>query len=236
MVCVPGGPFQYGCIAEVEEFGDCFPEPPLHEIFLPTFEIDAHEATVAEYWACVDAGACSRSTPGAGLLGEVQTTQIGWDYPINCVDWAQAVAYCEWMGKRLPSAMEWEKAARGSDGRLFPWGNEAPDCSRTVWWPDYPDGPGPYPAGAGCATGAPQPVGSRPAGASPYGALDMAGNVSEWVADDATNVSGDELIKMLRGGAFLHHEADVLYTFRQLGFTAVGDGNMFNGIRCARGP
>lgn len=233
MACVPGGWFLRGCIAEVEEFGNCFPETEYGEAELPTFEIDVYEVTVGQYAECVEAGACAPIEQGP--LCDVRTDRLGADYPINCVGWDQAVAYCQWTGKRLPTAIEWEKAARGTDGRIFPWGDEAPDCQRAVWWPDYPEGPGPYPAGAGCATGAPLPVGSRPAGVSPYGVHDMGGNVSEWVEDDATNALGDGL-KMLRGGAFLHHDAHVMHTWRELGFTAVGEPNMFNGFRCVRGP
>jgi formylglycine-generating enzyme required for sulfatase activity len=113
------------------------------------------------------------------------------DHPINCVDWEMAGAYCAWRDRRLPTEAEWEYAARGGDDRLYPWGNEPPSalrldlCGREcaaaakreldeVWVPMYD-------ADDGWATTA--PVGSFPAGASRFGALDMAGNVWEWTAD-----------------------------------------------------
>jgi iron(II)-dependent oxidoreductase len=110
----------------------------------------------------------------------------GDDLPVTFVDWGEASAFCAWAGGRLPTAEEWEKAARGTDGRRWPWGDEADPARAHV--------------GPGIKRGAPDPVGSRPAGASPYGLLDMAGNVWEWTADE-----GPPGERGLRGGSYASH-------------------------------
>jgi formylglycine-generating enzyme required for sulfatase activity len=166
MVCVEAGSFLMGCNQELDD--NCSAtEFPVHEVYLDRFSIDVHEVTVAEYRACVDAGGCTEADPcNAARPG------MG-DHPINCVDWEQAGAYCAWVGKRLPTEAEWEKAARGTDERTYPWGEDEPSCALAVIAED----------GEGCGSEGTYPVGSRPAGASPYGALDMIGNVEEWVLD-----------------------------------------------------
>lgn len=159
VVAVDAGEFMMGCNEAVDE--DCSEdEAPLHTVTLSAFEIDRTEVTQAQYTACVVDGAC-----------ELPTCEWNCDeaeLPASCVTWSHANAYCAWANKRLPTEAEWEKAARGAEGNKYPWGNEEPDCSRANM--------------AGCGAEA-RPAGSLAAGASPYGALDMAGNMVELVAD-----------------------------------------------------
>jgi peptidoglycan hydrolase-like protein with peptidoglycan-binding domain len=139
---------------------------PVHTVHLDGFWIDRTEVTNAMYAKCVAAGSCE--PPFASSYHREGYN----DYPVYSVSWEQANTYCSWAGRRLPAEAEWEKAARGTDGRSYPWG-EGLDCSLAYY--------------SGCDKNAygviAKPVGSYPEGASPYGALDMAGNVSEWVVD-----------------------------------------------------
>ncbi len=153
-VPVPAGPFVMGADAGGE--GD---EGPRHTATTGAYRIDRTEVSRAAFGRCVRAGACAPPRD----LGERFRDE---DAPVVGVSWMQARAYCGWARGRLPTEREWEKAARGTDGRTFPWGEEPPTAARAVF-------------GRG-REGAPDPVGGRPAGASPYGALDLAGNVWEW--------------------------------------------------------
>ena len=160
MVAVEAGAFLMGCDSATA--GDCQDdELPLHAVTLSAFEIDRTEVTQEAYAACIDAGACT--APACDFDPVLRRL-----YPVTCVTFRQARDFCAFAGKRLPTEAEWEKAARGSDGRAHPWGQAPPDCALANAF--------------GCA-GATQPVGIHPGGASPYGALDMAGNASEYVAD-----------------------------------------------------
>ena len=171
MVNVPEGAFLMGCNEQDDR--DCErDERPAKEVFVDAFYIDAQEVTVASYAACVEAGKCTtlELERGRGCnWGEADRLA----HPINCVDWDQAAAFCAWAGKRLPTEAEWEKAARGTDGRIFPWGNAEASCELAVISDSQ----------QGCGLKSTSPVCSKPASHSPYGACDMAGNVMEWVAD-----------------------------------------------------
>jgi formylglycine-generating enzyme required for sulfatase activity len=155
MVLVPAGEFIMG--ADDAEADD--DERPVARTFVPAFWIDRLEVTNARYRRCMEAGACT--PPIAGPVRDPARA----DHPVALTSWQQAVAYCRWAGKRLPTEAEWEKAARGGDGRRYPWG----------------DG---FDAGRAAAAGAAgtSAVGRHPAGASPYGVLDLAGNVWEWTS------------------------------------------------------
>lgn len=161
MVSIPAGAFFMGCNAAVDT--NCFDdEKPGRTVSLDAFTIDTYEVTVANYRQCVEAGKCTALDMG-GSCNWNQSNRA--QHPINCMDWNQAKTYCEWQGKRLPTEAEWEKAARGTDKRVYPWGNEW-DAKK-----------------ANVNTSGTVAVGSYAAGISPYGAYDMSGNVWEWTAD-----------------------------------------------------
>ncbi len=166
MVWVAPGEFDMGCNLSID--AECgADEYPYHTVDLDGFGLDETEVTVLDYKACLeDSGACGTPGTGAGCLWATGTGV--YQEPINCVTWQQAADYCAWNGKRLCTEAEWEKGARGTDGRIYPWGTAAPTCSIAVIY--------------GCV-GSTQDVGTHPQGDSPYGAHDMLGNVWEWTAD-----------------------------------------------------
>jgi formylglycine-generating enzyme required for sulfatase activity len=161
MVYVAAGEFHMGSVEGRED------EQPVHQVYLDGFYIDRTEVTNAQYAECVEAGACWMSDQGSSTRTSYYDNSAYDEYPVHYVNWSGAQDYCVWMGKRLPTEAEWEKAARGTDGRTYPWGEEF-DCDL---------------ANCGKCTDDTTAAGSYPGGASPDGALDMAGNVWEWVAD-----------------------------------------------------
>jgi formylglycine-generating enzyme len=176
MVMIPAGAFLMGASSKDDPLS--YPkERPQHTVTLSAFEIDRCEVTTADYRACVTAGKCTAPKTTEGCNFSIAGRD---NHPINCVQWEQADAYCKFVGKRLPTEAEWEKAARGGDGRLYPWGND-PKPSCTHAWID--DNGGTIDGGESCGMNSTAPVGTKPLGASPYGVHDMLGNVWEWTAD-----------------------------------------------------
>ena len=186
MVPVPAGRFPMG--ANLPQPGD---ESPQHLVTLPAFWIDRYEVSNAHYRKCVEAGACNEPQD----LRFYQDVRYA-NHPVAFVTWYQADTYCRWLDERLPAESEWEKAARGTQGWDYPWGN----------------GLLPEKLNAGLRFTGMLPVGSFPEGASPYGALDMAGNVWEWTADWYMPYPGShyrsdlfgEKYKVVRGGSWNH--------------------------------
>jgi len=231
MVWVPAGEFLMGSKDGWLAADD---EHPQHTVHVSEFWIDKTEVTNEQYGRCVAAGACQASDYADDEHFN------GADQPVAWVSWHDAHAYCEWAGKRLPTEAEWEKAARGTDGRKYPWGNSFDSsklnfCDANCEWEhkdsDADDGYQ-YPA----------PVGSYPEGASPYGALDMAGNMTEWCQDwfdmdyyasspqrDPQGPSSGEY-RVVRGGSWGSDERLVRAAFRNW---AVPDVRNFGiGFRC----
>jgi formylglycine-generating enzyme required for sulfatase activity len=161
MVSIPAGEFTMG-----SQDGDP-DERPAHQVYVDAFYIDKYEVTVGQYAPFQQA--IGANSPVDWKTMNQRSNQKS---PVSNVDWADAYGYCRWAGKRLPTEAEWEKAARGTDGRLYPWGNDPPTPLHAN-----------YGKTGSNSHGALVPVGALEDGKSPYGIYDMAGNVWEWVSD-----------------------------------------------------
>jgi formylglycine-generating enzyme required for sulfatase activity len=205
MKCVAGGSF----------VNDGLDGGPSEERFIETLFVDETEVLVGAYAQCVTAGSCTAPGTDGNCMDIVAG---GDDHPVNCVYWAQAVEYCAWRDKRLPTEWEWEWAARGRDeGRIHPWGDEAPG-DRACWW--FAD---PTPTGT-CSAGSYSPDGD-----SRDGIVDLAGNVWEWT-DDWHN--GPPL-RVVRGGTWANMDPDQLSASHRLGLDPEFRSQYF-GFRCVR--
>ncbi|HMD81240.1 MAG TPA: formylglycine-generating enzyme family protein, partial [Anaerolineales bacterium] len=222
LVYVPAGEFTMG-----SDSGEAH-EKPVHMVSLDAFWIDQTEVTNAMYAKCVQDGACSQPDDTS-----IYSDSNYANHPVVYVSWNNAKAYCEWADRRLPTEAEWEKAARGENAFTYPWGNDAPNNNLLNY---------------NIAVGDRTDVGKYPDGASPYGALDMAGNVWEWVADwfDANYyatlgeiarnpqgpISGQD--RVVRGGSWYDGDYYVRSALRSRNDPAYSDSGI--GLRCSRSP
>ena len=238
MVRFDRGAFRMGCPSRQDPDCEDDERPPLR-VALSRFFLDPREVTVAEYARCIEAGACTRIDPARCFVWTGSEFKKGIampdallqpDNPIVCVNWQQAARYCQAQGKHLPTEAEWERAAAGTTRRRYPWGDDPPTCERA-----HHDGCGEHT----------RPVGTRPAGATPEGVHDLAGNVAEWVhdfyvksrvrssfreADPLGPIVGE--VRVVRGGSYYEGAATLRNAYRyglapQSGFSTVG-------FRCAR--
>jgi serine/threonine-protein kinase len=237
-IYVPAGFVLFGCQGDDAECEA--DERPAKRVEVAAFFIDAHEVRVLDYEQCVRERGCNATGLSGYALGTGSfglSKQCNWrrdarsDHPINCVTHTQATTFCQWAKKRLPSEVEWERAARGDDARSFPWGNEPPTCERTVM--------------GGCGGEGTAPVAAQPADRSPFGVIGLTGNVREWVADwyDADHYrnlvpdrpvgpsSGSE--RVARGGGWGNPVAKYLRASAR-SHSAPETRSVHLGFRCAR--
>jgi formylglycine-generating enzyme required for sulfatase activity len=245
MVYIPAGKFLMGSDDGEAEEG------PAHEVYLDAYWIDQAEITNGMYALCAEAGSCqppkeTGSYTRASYYDDVKFA----DYPVIFVDWGMANAYCQWAGARLPTEAEWEKAARGESALIYPWGKDWDVESRKRL--NFADKNNPEMASDLSADDGYRdtaPVGSYPAGKSPYGIYDLAGNVWEWVADwyapfyyrdsplnnppGPTGPTEEVSMRALRGGAWVAANPDVFHTYNRNGLE-LSDFSSSVGFRCAR--
>ena len=241
MIFIPEGSFTMGFEIENEnEWGD-MDEEPVHQVVLSSYWIDKYEVTSSSFANFLnenknEAHRFIEITPSVTVKFEnnVYKPRKGLEnYPVNRVSWFGADAYCKWKGKRLPTEAEWEKAARGTDQRIFPWGNEFPDNSRVTFRRKFSEK----------GFQVMEPVDGMKDGISPFGVHQMAGNVWEWVSDwfdssvyqdeNRIDPKGPEsgISKVLRGGNW-HYKAYYMrttYRFNERPETF----KVWQGFRCA---
>jgi len=244
MVEIRAGVFTMGVDIENEkEWGDV-DEEPLHEVYLSKYYIDRYEVSAAQFadFLNKNMGKIERyidlkpAVTIEKVNGKLQPRKGLENYPANRVSWYGADAYCREQGKRLPTEAEWEQAAKGPDGRVFPWGDEAPDNTRVTYKRKFNE----------LGFKAMEPVDSMEKGRSPYGLHHMAGNVWEWVADwyDEGDYSDTRVrdpqgpeegtTKVLRGGNWYYRAYYLRTTYR---FNEKPDAfKIWQGFRCAKTP
>lgn len=243
MVTIPAGPFPMGCSVNDPDCDKDEGAAGGTMVHVPEFRIDTHEVTVAEYVECISAGKCTRPKDHARNkycnIGEPSRMQ----HPVNCVDWQEAVDYCNYVDKRLPTEAEWEKAARGNVNSRYPWGEEV-TCQHAILDDKVTTGSVPG-EGDGCGEDRTWKVGSRqPNG---YGLYDMNGNAGEWTsvwyARDAIqqyargNLDGPDngQQRVVRGGSWDEDPPNLRASFRNVKPPVSGRSIYGSiGLRCAR--
>jgi len=223
-VFVPEGEFPMG--TDNKSFTPSYPQ---HMVYLNAYWIDQTEVTNGMYANCVASGVCEEYVYDLDGYNSRYSDRAHSDFPVNYVDWDNANTYCLWVNRRLPTEAEWEKAARGTDGRIYPWGNDPPNQNLMNF---------------NMYLGVPVAVDRYWQGSSPYGALQMAGNLREWVADwfdpsyyryspfynPTGPLSGTD--KSLRGGSYLD-DARSSFSFNRLRHDPDSAGAN-RGFRCAQ--
>jgi formylglycine-generating enzyme required for sulfatase activity len=241
LVYVPGGEFVMGAASADPDALER--EKPAHSVVLDGYWIDSTEVTNAMYAGCVADGGCSPQTEDTSFSRSAyanESTCAG--YPVVHVTWQQADDYCLWAGRRLPTEAEWEKAARGTDGRLFAWGDQAPsDAMANLCGSECRMEPRDRAIDDGFLDTA--PVGHFAQDVSPFGAFDLTGNVAEWVADrgqegyyavsPAENPTGPAAgdTRVFRGAAFNVIGSGARLTFRSFLLPSASSDSL--GFRCA---
>jgi iron(II)-dependent oxidoreductase len=229
MVLIPAGAFTMGQDGSKPKNG------PAHTVDLPAYEIDRFEVTNDDFARFVEeTGYVSYAEENSSKNWRDAAEAKGGNHPVVYVTWNDAKAYCEWAGKRLPTEAEWEKAARGDDGRVYPWGNDFPPPDQVDQFGDF------YETGLRSTF----PVGGFEKGASPYGVYDMAGNVREWVEDyflpyegaaaDADPFFGEENRVNRGGGWFDGEDGELVTTYNRNAGPPDTSANDDIGFRCAR--
>jgi len=242
-VLISAGEFRMGCSPEDPDCSDDEGDSGGVSVNVPVFEIDQYEVPVGEYRECIEAGVCNRPKDHQRSKYCNFDAPGREDHPVNCVDWDQALAYCEWRGGRLPYEAEWEKAARGRTISRYPWGQEV-DCKHAI----LDDGKTLGSAGDepdGCGEDRTWPRGQRPANA--YGLFNMYGNAGEWTmnwyADNAIIAlyargdltgPGNGKRRVVRGGSWDENMSNLRSSYRNVKSPVSGKAVYGSiGFRCA---